>query len=219
MARLYSRLALLALAFACFSGCETLKQALYADTTGPEIRPEWQEPGRIRPGVALIIQVGTPSSPPTVMNVQVDQNGDVTMPLLLQKPVACDGLSLEAFRQKLVKAYSEFYRQPQVSVTFAPFDGRGVSPWGTVTVLGEVATPGPVNIPSTMELTVTKALQMAGGVKPYADKSSIQVSRCDKDGRVTRTFVDLKEIGKDGRVDKDMTLRAGDVVWVPETWY
>ena len=74
-----------------------MKQALYADTTGPEIRPEWQEPGRIRPGVALIIQVGTPSSPPTVMNVQVDQNGDVTMPLLLQKPVACDGLSLEAY--------------------------------------------------------------------------------------------------------------------------
>ena len=144
-----------------------MKQALYADATGPEIRPEWQEPGRIRPGVALIIQVGTPSSPPTVMNVQVDQNGDVTMPLLLQKPVACDGLSLEAFRQKLVKAYSEFYRQPQVSVTFAPFDGRGVSPWGTVTVLGEVATPGPVNIPSTMDITVTKALQMAGGVRPY----------------------------------------------------
>jgi len=31
--------------------------------------------------------------------------------------------------------------------------------------------------------------------------------------------VDLKEIGKDGRPDKDMLLRAGDVVWVPETWY
>ena len=60
---------------------------------------------------------------------------------------------------------------------------------------------------------------MAGGVKPYADKSSIQVSCCDEDGRVTRTYADLKEIGTDGRVDKDMTLRAGDVVWVPETWY
>lgn len=219
MVRLYSRIVLAALLCLGFSGCESLEKIVRPEPAGPEVGPEWQEPGRIRPGVALIIQVGTSSSPPTVVNVQVDQNGDVTMPLLLQKPVACDGLSLEAFRQKLVKAYSEFYRQPQVSVTFAPFDGRGVSPWGTVTVLGEVATPGPVNIPSTMELTVTKALQMAGGVKPYADKSSIKVSRCDKDGRVTRTVVDLKEIGKDGRVDKDMTLRAGDVVWVPETWY
>ena len=86
-------------------------------------------------------------------------------------------------------------------------------------MLGEVNQPGPVNIPSTMELTVTKVLQMAGGVKPFADRSSIQVTRCDKDGNQTRTYVNLKEIGQDGRADKDMVLRAGDVVWVPETWY
>ena len=66
-----------------------------------------------------------------------------------------------------------------------------------------------------MELPVTKALQLAGGVKPYANSSSIQVTRCDKDGRQTKVKVDLKEIGEGGRVDKDMLLRAGDVVWVP----
>ena len=31
--------------------------------------------------------------------------------------------------------------------------------------------------------------------------------------------MDINEIGKGGRIDKDMPLRAGDVVWVPETWY
>jgi polysaccharide export outer membrane protein len=167
----------------------------------------------------LIVQVGTAATPSVKMDVLVDQNGDITMPLLLQEPIACDGLTLEALKQKLVKAYSVYYRQPQVSVTFAPYDGKGVSPWGTITVLGEVVSPGPVNIPSTMALPVTKALQMAGGLKPFANRSAICVTRCDKDGRQTRTYVDLKEIGKDGRVDKDMSLRAGDVVWVPETWY
>lgn len=219
MGRLCIRFALLLMATASFTGCETLKGLVRHEASGPDVAPTWQEAGLIRPGVALIVQIGTPSTPPTTINAIVDQNGDVTIPLLLQKPVACDGLSLEAFRQKLIKAYSEFYRQPQITVTFAPYDGRGVSPWGTVTVLGEVASPGPVNIPSTMELTVTKALQMAGGVKPYADKTAIQVSRCDKDGHITKTNVDLKEIGQGGRVDKDMTLRAGDVLWVPETWY
>ncbi len=221
MGRLYTRIVLLLLLAAAVAGCETLGKLVAHEPAGPDVVPTWQEAGRIRPGVALIIQVGTPTSPPTVVNTLVDQNGDITMPLLLQEPVACDGLTLETLKQKLVKAYSAYYRQPQVSVTFAPFDSRsvGVSPWGTVTVLGEVASPGPVNIPSTMELTVTKALQMAGGVKPYADKTAIQVSRCDKDGRITRTIVDLKEIGKNGRVDKDMSLRAGDVLWVPETWY
>lgn len=220
MEKLFSRIVLLALIVTLFSGCETILEVLEGrETQTADVIPTWWDGPRVRPGVALIVQVGTSTAQPTTVETLVDQNGEITMPLLLQAPVACDGLTLEALKQKLIKEYSAYYRQPQVTVTFAPYDGKGVSPWGTVTVLGEVASPGPVNIPSTMELTVTKVLQMAGGVKPFADRSAIQVSRCDKDGRITRTVVDLKEIGKDGRVDKDMSLRAGDVVWVPETWY
>lgn len=221
MEKIFIRLVFLLLFCTLFSGCETLMEILDppARQVAADVVPTWWDGPRVRPGIALIIQVGTPAAPPETINVLVDQKGDITMPLLLQSPVACDGLTLESLKQKLVKEYSAFYRQPQVTVTFAPYDGKGVSPWGTVTVLGEVGSPGPVNIPSTMELTVTKVLQMAGGLKPFANRSAIQVSRCDKDGHITRTIVDLKEIGKDGRVDKDMALRAGDVVWVPETWY
>lgn len=203
-------------------GCETVR-SFFGDgdqRVDSAVVATWWDGPRIRPGVNLIIQVGTAAAPPTVMNTLVDQNGDITIPLLLQEPVACDGLTLDALKQKLVKAYSKYYRQPMITVTFGPFDARGgVSPWGTVTVLGEVARPGPVNMPSTMDLTVTKVLQEAGGCKPFADKSAILVTRCDKDGNLTKTTVDIKEIGKDGRIDKDMLLRAGDVVWVPETWY
>lgn len=207
-------------------GCETVNETVGEffgrgeQKVDSAVVATWWDGPRIRPGINLIIQVGAVTAPPTVMNVLVDQNGDITLPLLLQEPVACDGLTLEALKQKLVKAYSKFYRQPMITVTFGPFDARGgVSPWGTVTVLGEVNRPGPVNMPSTMDLTVTKVLQEAGGCKPFADKSAILVTRCDKDGNQTKTEVDIKEIGKDGRIDKDMLLRAGDVVWVPETWY
>lgn len=221
MGKVFSNLICLASAALILQGCETIKEIISSgpDRIDPSEIPVYWEGGRIRIGVALIIQVGTPATAPTTMNVLVDQNGSVTIPYLLQEPVACEGLTLEAFKQKLVKSYSYYLKQPQITVTFAPFDGRGVSPWGSVTVLGEVNSPGPVNIPSTMELSVTRALQMAGGVKPFADRSRIRVSRCDKDGNITRTLVDLKEIGKEGRVDKDVSLRGGDVVWVPETWY
>ena len=131
----------------------------------------------------------------------------------------CNKLTLDALKQKLVKAYSEYYKQPQITVTFAPYDGKGVSPWGTVTVLGEVVSQGPVNMPPTMDLTVTKVLQEAGGLRPFANKAKIRVTRCEKDGSKTITIVDLEEIGKEGRVEKDIALRAGDVVWVPERWY
>lgn len=225
MGRLLSILGLLMIMLACTSGCDDLYRSAKKTFQGDDpidssVVATWWDGPRVRPGIALVIQVGTAAVSPTTMEVLVDQNGEITLPLLLQQSVSCDGLTLEALKQKLVKAYSVYYRQPQVTVTFAPFDGRtGVSPWGTVTVLGEVNNPGPVNMPSTMDLTVTKALQAAGGLKPFADRTNIRVTRCDKDGHQTRTYVDLKEIGQDGRVDKDMSLRAGDVVWVSETWY
>ena len=211
------------LAVLCVCGCETVQDLFGGGNhkVDSSVVATWWDGPRIRPGVLLIIQVGASGAQPKEMNVEVDQNGDIALADgLLQEPVACDGLTLDALRQKLTKAYSKFYRQPMITVTFGPFDARGgVSPWGTVTVLGEVNRPGPVNMPSTMDLTVTKVLQEAGGCKPFADKSSILVTRCDRDGAQTRTEVDINEIGKGGRIDKDMPLRAGDVVWVPETWY
>jgi len=217
----YSYFSLVALALVCAfgTGCESLFEAEQRKSVEPNTVATWWDGPRIRPGVALIVQVGTVSAPPTTMEVLVDQNGEITLPLLLQDPVACDGLTLESLKLKLTKAYSRYYRQPMITVTFGKFDERGVSPWGTVTVLGEVIQPGPVNMPATMDMTVTMVLKAAGGCKPFADKTSIRVTRCDKDGNQTRTYVNLNEIGKDGRADKDIQLRAGDVVWVPETWY
>jgi protein involved in polysaccharide export with SLBB domain len=70
-----------------------------------------------------------------------------------------------------------------------------------------------------MDLRVTRALQLAGGATGIADKRNIRVTRCDKDGKQTKTTVNLIEIGEEGRPDKDMLLKAGDVVWVPMSWY
>ena len=199
-------------------GCRSIAK-LFRDEAPVDVGEFYWDGPKVAPGIALNVVVSTSSMPPVQMKVLVDQNGDLTLPHLLQQPVHCDGLKLDELQQKLVKEYSVYYRQPQVSVTFGEYDGRGVSPWGTVKVMGEVMVPGPVNMPSTMDLTVTKAIQLAGNLKPFADKSGIVVTRCDKDGNRTRTIVDLIDIGKGGRADLDMRLRAGDVVYVPETWY
>lgn len=203
-------------------GCNTVSD-LISDAFAPrepiDVSAVYWDGPRIRPGIALDIQVGTATSAPQGMHVLVDQNGEITLQYLLEHPVQCDGLTLEALKQKLLKEYQAFIKQPQITVTFGSYDSGGVSPWGTVTVLGEIGRPGPVNMPSTMDLTVTKVLQVAGGLRPYADKTRIRVMRCDKEGRQTKTIVNLNEIGEHGRIDKDMVLRAGDVVWVPQTWY
>lgn len=219
-------------------GCQTIKDYLESFERGDSAAPkahaeESDDPSndgavyvdripRIRPGVAMVVQVGATGQQPTVMQVQVDQKGEATLQYLLQEPVLCNGLTLEAFKQKLVKCYQVYIKQPVVTVAFMSADSNNssyVSPYGTVTVLGEVQMPGPVNMPATMDLTVTKVLKLAGGLKPFADKKRIRVTSCDKDGNKKRTYINLNEIGREGLIDKDIALRAGDVVWVPESWY
>lgn len=201
-------------------GCSSLER-LFApeDPVDVSAMPVYWDGPRIGPGMTLVVVVGSVTTKPVEMQVIVDQKGEITLQHLLQQPVACDGLTLEALRAKLTKEYGQFYRQPQITVNFGPYDGQGVSPWGTVRVMGEVGNPGPVNMPPTMDLTVTKVIQLAGGAKPFADKTSVKVHRCDKDGHITTTRVNLKLIGEEGRFDKDMLLKSGDVIYVPETWY
>lgn len=197
---------------------ETNKVGFAAKVNSPEkVVATWWDGPRMRPGVALVVEVGAIGMSPNTMNVIVDQKGNITLPYLFEKqPIYCDGFTLESLKQRLVVAYGKYYRQPMVTVTFAPYDGKSVSPWGMVTVLGEVGKPGPVNMPATMDLTITKVLKSAGGCKPSADKTRIRVTRCDRDGLQWRTSVNINEIGKkNGRVHKDIPLRPGDVVWVP----
>lgn len=215
--RLMRLMALSACLFGC--GCSTITRLFEEEEPiDTSAVAQWWDGPRIRPGVGLVVQVAAiGQDKPIVMETQVDQNGQVTLPYLLQAPVVCDGLTLEAFKKKVTKAYQEYIRQPQISVQFAPFDMRlGVSPYGTVNVLGEVMNPGPVNMPPTMDLSVTKAIQAAGGLKPFADRERIRVTRCEKDGTQTRTMVSLVEIGEKGRIDKDLVLKPGDIVYCHE---
>ncbi len=208
-------------------GCETVSSTVsnWFSEPEPTIDPTMfaiYDDGipRIKVGVGLVVQVGVAGQKSQLMECMVDQNGQITLPYLLTQAIKCDGFTLDELRRALEASYKEFIRQPQVTVSFAQFDTQtGVSPYGTVMVLGEVGKPGPVNMPPTMDLTILKALQAAGWFRPFANKENVQVTRCRKDGTFAKFIVDINEIGKEGRIDKDMKLRAGDVIWVRETYF
>jgi len=173
----------------------------------------------IVPGLYLRIGV-TASGAMTVEESQkeVDLNGEIVMPMI--GTVKCGGLTVVALQEKIKAAYTKFFIAPQVSVGFVYNEAMGMkSPWGSVLVMGSVQRPGPVNMPPTRDLTVTRALMAAGNPTPMADKTRIRVSRREKDGKVTRYFIDVVEIGKGGRTELDIQLKSGDVIWVPDTWY
>ena len=216
------RLCLYILSLALFigmAGCQSFLSETQENSVDAEVLATYFDGPKVRPGVALAISVtATGTQGQAAKQYFVDADGYIAMELVGQ--IKCDGLTLVGLQQKITSAYKEFFLDPHVTATFIYQVGGGmVSPWGTVTVLGEVNKPGPVDVPSTMDLRVTRALQLAGGTTGIADKRNIRVTRCDKDGKQTKTTVDLIEIGKEGRPDKDMLLKAGDVVWVPMSWY
>ena len=60
---------------------------------------------------------------------------------------------------------------------------------------------------------------MAGGFTDKAAPNRTKIIRTRPDGRQETLVVDLNEVLKRGRKDKDLPLIAGDVVVVPESFF
>jgi protein involved in polysaccharide export with SLBB domain len=201
------------------AGCWMLKRADAGEEVGKQA--VFVEPGEptIKPGLVLKVSV-TASGAEAVQEStkEVNANGEILMPLI--GAVKCDGLTVVALQEKVKESYKSYFLDPQVTVSFVYQENAGMkSPWGSVLIMGEVVRPGPVNMPSTGDLTVTRALMLAGNVTPLADKSKVRVTRREKDGALNKIIVDIELIGKEGRMDLDVMLKPGDVVWIPQSWY
>ena len=193
-----------------FTGCSVFQQLVGAKLTSfPAAIAE--EP-KIRPGIALTIVVIT-AGKSEEHTVTVSQSGEVTLPLI--NAVKCEGMTLLELQEKLKTVHAQYIMNPQITVQFLYGDNM-LSPWGTVRVMGKVGREGPVNIPPTCDLIVTRALQLAGGITPLGNQNKVKITRTLKDGKQCSTEVDVEEIGKHGKTENDYVLQAGDVIWVPE---
>ena len=84
-----------------------------------------------------------------------------------------------------------------------------------VYVLGAVKDPGSFEIPADTRMTASMAISRAGSYTKFAAISGIQVLRQTPEGTSKRLPVDLDDIVA-GKLDADVVLEPGDVVWVPE---
>ena len=89
---------------------------------------------------------------------------------------------------------------------------------GRVYLVGAVRLPGPVEIPSDETLTLSKAILRAGSFTDYADRKHVRVTR-KKTPRAKedkKTFIiDVGEIFDKGKIESDMTLEPGDLIYIP----
>ena len=84
-----------------------------------------------------------------------------------------------------------------------------------VYVLGAVEQPGWFEIPADTRMTTSMAISRAAGFTKFAAKGSIQVLRQLPTGESKRLPVDMGNV-LGGKLEEDLPLEPGDVVWVPE---
>lgn len=144
-------------------------------------------------------------------SVRVSDEGEIRLPLI--GIVKAEGMTLSALRDRLMELYSEYFVNPSLNIEFSgDLRQGGVSPWGSVTVLGRVKTPGVVPMPPTRSLSVIAAIAGAGGFDLSADQRAIRIT---SPGGASRD-VNLSALGRRGQGAEDFELKDGDIVYVPE---
>ena len=87
---------------------------------------------------------------------------------------------------------------------------------GQVIFLGEVNRTGTVPLPLDQQATLARTILSLGGFTKFAREGSVKVMRTAPDGTKQTLVFDAGEILKTGDFQRDLPLRDGDVVIVPE---
>ncbi|MBD2078538.1 SLBB domain-containing protein [Leptolyngbya sp. FACHB-17] len=141
---------------------------------------------------------------------QVMADGSVNFPLA--GSVSVQGLTLRQASATVAKRYSEYLTRPVITISLLA--ARPIQ----VAVSGEVSRPGTytTTLNDTGIPTLSRMIQMAGGIKQSANLKQVQVTRRRPGESGMQTFnVDLGKLLRSGDLSQDVQLRDGDTVIVP----
>lgn len=135
--------------------------------------------------------------------VQVRNDGKITFPLLDDIPAA--GKTTVELKKIIQKKLAEFVESPSVTITLMnPVSQRYY-------ILGEVQVVG--EYPLVKKLTIVQAFALAKGFTEWASKDKIILYRRTGQKEVM-IKIDYDDIVK-GQLNKDILLRADDIIIVP----
>lgn len=154
------------------------------------------------------IRVGVINENDTVIERRINPDGTIDVPFLKQLvPVA--GLTITEAQDLLTKRFSRYFKQPQVVIAIVAYAERRVY------ISGYVGRAGPVTIPPEENLTLGKALSMAGGILARGRRSDVAIKRLKPDGEIELILKDMRKI--DSGDEPDFILQDEDAVYVEDS--
>jgi len=154
------------------------------------------------------IRVGVINENDTVIERRINPDGTIDIPFLKQLvPVA--GLTITEAQDLLTKRFSRYFKQPQLIIAIVAYAERRVY------LSGFVGHAGPVTIPPEENLTLGKALSIAGGIQARGRRSDVAIKRLRPDGETEVILKDMRKI--DSGDEPDFILQDEDAIYVDDS--
>ncbi len=131
----------------------------------------------------------------------------------LVEDIQASGKTSTQLARDIEIAYSDYVRQPVVSVVSSGFVGV---PWQTIRVVGEATTPK--RVPFKKHMTLLDLMIATGGLTTYADGNGSVLVRM-VDGQQVTYSLRLDDLVRDGDISADMSMMPGDIIIVTESWF
>ena len=177
--------------------------ALAQNQRPPRLTTVTEERYRLQPGDVLEVQFRY--SPEFNQTVTVQPDGYISLEISGDIKVA--GMTVEQTRNAILSRAAKRLRDPMASVILKEFQ----RPY--FVVAGEVAQPGKIEMRE--RVTAIQAIMLAGGMKESARSSQVVVFRRINSDTAEVKLLNLKNIRRTSDLENDLTLQAGDMVFVP----
>ncbi|MBU1863714.1 MAG: polysaccharide export protein [Candidatus Omnitrophica bacterium] len=142
---------------------------------------------------------------------RVSAQGEIAMALIGK--IYVTGFTVSELEDKVTQLLAlDYLVHPQVQVFIDEYHVKQVS------VLGEVELPGKYDLYTEKETTVLEAIAMAGGFTDIANVNGTRIIR-NEDGIEKTVPVRITDITKKGQKEKDISLKPGDIIFVPESFF
>lgn len=159
---------------------------------------------RIQPGDVMDIRL--PFTPELNQTVTVQPDGFVSLNGVGDVHLK-DQTAVEA-TQTLKKAYSSMLRDPAITLVLQQF----AKPFFVAG--GQVAKPGKYDLHGA--ITVSQAINVAGGFTDASKHSEVWLYRQMPDGTTSSRKLNVKQMFAKGDLKEDMAIVPGDMIYVPQ---
>ena len=171
--------------------------------TPPRLTTVTEDRYRLQPGDVFEVQFRY--SPEFNQTVTVQPDGYITLEIGGDLKVA--GFTIEQTRATILRQARTRLQDPVATIVLKEFQ----RPY--FVVAGEVSQPGKTEMRE--RVTAIQAIMLAGGMKETAKSSQVVVFRKINSDWAEVKLLNLKNIRRTSDLENDLTLQAGDIVFVP----